>query len=210
MCGQIKKNLFFAFLLSSFIFVNAFAVETYKPKSYEYEARDKRFGIEDKARDSIDVQQKKLLTDIELGNIEGIKLFLKRHNNTINFLTIKGFHPLVYAVRNNNMEIVNLFLTTTQVDINSKDLLGDTPLIRAAQKGNPEMVEYLINKGADINHQNGEGQTAAMKAVEENHYYVLKIFINKNVDLNKSDYTGRTIKDIAKNSRDKRILKLLN
>ena len=49
-----------------------------------------------------------------------------------------------------------------------------------------------------------------MKAVEENHYYVLKILINKNVDLNKSDYTGRTIKDIAKNSRDKRILKLLN
>ena len=63
MCGQIKKNLFFAFLLSSFVFVNAFAVETadadnYEPKSYEYEARDKRFGIEDKSRDSIDVQQK--------------------------------------------------------------------------------------------------------------------------------------------------------
>ena len=39
---------------------------------------------------------------------------------------------------------------------------------------------------------------------------ILKILINKNVDLNQSDYTGRTIKDIAKNSRDKRILKLLN
>ena len=30
------------------------------------------------------------------------------------------------------------------------------------------------------------------------------------IDLAKSDYTGRTLKDIAENSRDARILKLLN
>ena len=41
-------------------------------------------------------------------------------------------------------------------------------------------------------------------------YSNFKILLSNNVDLNQSDYTGRTIKDIARNSRDKRIIKLLN
>ena len=40
--------------------------------------------------------------------------------------------------------------------------------------------------------------------------YVLKIFLDQNIDLNVSDYSGRTIKDMAEQSRDKRILKMLN
>ena len=49
-----------------------------------------------------------------------------------------------------------------------------------------------------------------MKAVEENHYYFLEFFLQYDIDQSKSDYSGRTIKDLANNSRDKRILKLLN
>ena len=207
MRNQIKKIciLFFAFLFSSSLFVDVFAVE-----SLEEGAREKRLGVEDSTRDTIHIRRQKFLSNIDSGDIEKIKIYLKRYDNEINFVTIKGFHPLVRAARSNNIKIVDLFLSETKVNINSQDLLGDTPLIKAAGNGYVEMVEYLINKGANINRQNKGGQTAAMKAVAENHYYVLKILLNKNIDLNKSDYTGRTIKDIAKNSRDKRILQLLN
>ena len=90
------------------------------------------------------------------------------------------------------------------------DLAGDELTVGYAEIGSIEMIDLLINKGADIHHQNKQGTTAAMKSVEKNHYYVLKILLSNNVDLNQSDYTGRTIKDIARNSRDKRIIKLLN
>ena len=72
------------------------------------------------------------------------------------------------------------------------------------------MVDYLINNGADINYQNKQGVTPAMKAAERNNFYVIKLLLDKNVDISKSDYTGRTLREIAENNRDKRILKLLN
>ena len=49
-----------------------------------------------------------------------------------------------------------------------------------------------------------------MKAAENNHFYVLQLLLEKNIDKSRSDYTGRTLREIAENSRDKRILKLLN
>ena len=49
-----------------------------------------------------------------------------------------------------------------------------------------------------------------MKAAERNNFYVIKLLLDKNIDISKSDYSGRTLKEIAENNRDKRILKLLN
>ena len=42
------------------------------------------------------------------------------------------------------------------------------------------------------------------------YFYVTKFLLEKNADISKSDYSGRTLKEIVENSRDKRILKLLN
>ena len=49
-----------------------------------------------------------------------------------------------------------------------------------------------------------------MKAAENNHFYVLQLLLKRNIDKSKSDYTGRTLREIAENNRDKRILKLLD
>ena len=49
-----------------------------------------------------------------------------------------------------------------------------------------------------------------MKAAEGNNFFVVKLLLEKNVDLTISDFTGRTLREISENSRDKRILKLLN
>ncbi len=71
-------------------------------------------------------------------------------------------------------------------------------------------LNFLINKGANVNYQNKQGVTPAMKAAEGNNFFVVKLLLEKNVDLTISDFTGRTLREISENSRDKRILKLLN
>ena len=212
MFNQIKKkkNIFLIFFIFLFFPLESFSDYESKHQTLEGGAREKFLGLERKDIDSPVISQQRFITDIKLGNIETIKMFLKKKNNKINFVTQEGYHPLVYAARVNHMEAVKLFLTSTEVDVNSQNRFGNTALIGAAEIGNVEMVEYLINNGADIEHQNNEGQTAAMKAVKGNRYYVLKIFLDQNIDLNLSDYSGRTIKDMAKQSRDKRILKMLN
>ena len=78
------------------------------------------------------------------------------------------------------------------------------------EKGLLEIVNYLIDNGANINHQNGQGLTPAMKAAQKSNFLVVKLLLDKNIDLTISDFTGRTLREISENSRDKRILKLLN
>ena len=72
------------------------------------------------------------------------------------------------------------------------------------------IVNYIIDNGENITHQNGQGLTPAMKAAEKSNFLVVKLLLDKNIDLTISDFSGRTLREISENSRDKRILKLLN
>ena len=108
------------------------------------------------------------------------------------------------------IELVKFFSTEVGVKIDITDGFGNTALMKASEKGHVEIAEYLIINGANVNFQNKEGVTPLMVAAEKNNFYIFKLLIDQNADISKSDYTGRTIKEIAENSRDKRILKLLN
>ena len=208
----LKKEinfLFIIFLLSCFIPTTALFCGNLDDTSMEHGALQNKRGLEEQTRDSTFIIRQKLIKNIERGNIEKIKIFLNNYKNDLNFI-INGINPFVYAVSINNFELVKFFLNESEINIDAIDELGDTALIKASEKGNIEIVNYLINNNADINYQNQQGLTPAMKAAERNNLHVFKLLLDKNVDITKSDYTGRTLKEIAENSRDKRILKLLN
>ena len=174
----------------------------------ESEAREKALGIERQDHESEDIKQQNLFKEIKLGNIGNVELFYLNNKN-LDFISVKGLHPLVYAAGFDNLEIID-FILKNGVQVDAQDQNGNTAFMKAAETGNIEIVNYLIENGADIDHQNKLGETAAMKTILNNNYYGLKFLIEKNVDLSKSDYTGRTIKDLAGESRDKRIKKLIN
>ena len=118
--------------------------------------------------------------------------------------------PKVYSLLLKSSPEKEFFSSEIGVKIDVTDAFGNTALMKASEKGHMEIAEYLINNGASVNFQNKEGLTPLMVAAEKNNFYVFKLLIDKKADTSKSDYTGRTIKEIAENSRDKRILKLLN
>ena len=203
------KFLFFIFILSIFLPTILVFSASRDDTSLESGAKEKMLGFEHQDRDVIDLIRKRLLKDIEMGNIDNVKTFL-RNGYDINFISINGLNPFTHTATVNNFELLKFFLNEIEVNIDTTDALGNTALINASDKGHVEIVDFLINNGADINYQNKQGQTPAMKAAEKNNFYVIKLLLDKNADLTKSDYTGRTLKEIAENSRDKRILKLLN
>ena len=203
------KFLFIIFLLSSFFSIKLVFSGAQEDTSFESGAKQKQIGFTEKERDSILVLRKRFIKDIEKNNIQNIKEFLKIAGPDINFI-VSHKHPFVHAANINNFEVLKFFLNETEININSTDELGNTALIKASEKGNIEIVNYLINNNADVDYQNKQGLTPAMKAAERNNFNVVKLLLDKNIDITKSDYTGRTLKEIAENSRDKRILKLLN
>tara|TARA_B100001123_G_scaffold326155_1_gene366751 strand:+ start:882 stop:1514 length:633 start_codon:yes stop_codon:yes gene_type:complete len=206
---KINSLFFIIFLLSFFLPTTLVFSGSLDDTSFESGAKEKKLGFEHKERDSSDVIKKKFIRDIEMGNIDNIKMFLKNNQNDINFIS-NGLNPFTHAANLNNLELLKLFLNETEIDIDITDELGNTALINASNKGHLEVVDFLINNGANINYQNKQGLTAAMKAAENNNFYVIKLLLDKNVDLTKSDFSGRTLKEIAENSRDKRILQLFN
>ena len=153
----------------------------------------------------------KLSKAIVIGNIENIKKFIHDNGTDLNFTTVKdGTNPFVHASALNKIELVKFFSSEVDIKIDVTDAFGNTALMKASEKGYIEIAEYLINNGASVNFQNKEGVSPLMVAAEKNNFYVFKLLIDKKADTSKSDYTGRTIREIAENSRDKRILKLLN
>ena len=180
-------------------------------ESFEDFAREKRLGFDQKERDSIHITRQRLIKAIEMGNLENIKKFIHDNGTDLNFTTVQdGTNPFVHASAINKIELVKFFSSEVGVKIDVTDAFGNTALMKASEKGHVEIAEYLINNGSDVNFQNKEGITPLMVAAEKNNFYVFKLLLDKNADTSKSDYTGRTIKEIAENSRYKRILKLLN
>ena len=208
----LKKEinfLFIIFLLSCFIPTTALFCGSLEDTSMEHGAIQKHRGLEEQEKDSPFIIRQKLIKNIEMGNIEKIKLFIKNNGKNINFIN-KGVNPFTYTASINNLELLKFFLNETGIDIDVVDEFGNTALINASGKGHLEIVDYLIKNGADVNYQNKQGLTPAMKAAERNNFYVIKLLLDKNIDISKSDYSGRTLREIAENNRDKRILKLLN
>ena len=201
-----KINLKFFLLFFSFFLISK---HLFSAETLEDGGREKRLGIESKNIESEHVTKEKFIRDIELNNLEKINLFIRHSGKDLNFL-VNGINPFAHAANINNFQLVKFFLENCDVEIDVKDKLGNTALIYAADKGNLEIIEYLINKGADVNFQNDQGLTPIMKSAEKNNFYVTKFLLEKNADISKSDYSGRTLKEIVENSRDKRILKLLN
>ena len=205
---MIKKKINFlsiVFLLSFFLPTTLFSVE-----SFEDDAKNKRLGLEHKERDSEHIIREKLIRNIELGNLDQIEVYVKDHGKNINFI-VNNLNPFVHAASVNNYEIVKFFLKELEIEINVEDGLGNTALLEACGKGYIELVNFLINNEADVNYQNKQGTTPAMKAAENNQFHILQLLLEqKNIDKSRSDYTGRTLREIAENSRDKRLLKLLN
>ena len=206
---MIKQIKFFLLIFLIFFFINKVILsETERPLTQE-EQREKHLGLKEKDRDIKSVKKQKLIKEIEMGNIDKIKTFLINNGNSINFI-VDGLNPLTHAATVNNVSVIKLFLTETEINIDAIDERGNTALINASAKGHLEIIDYLINNGADLNHQNKQGITSIMKAAERSNYYAIKLLLDKNADISMSDYTGRTLREIAENNRDKRILKLLN
>ena len=68
---MIKKKINFLFV---FLLLSCFLSTKLLSESFEDDARNKRLGFEQKEIDSIHISRKRLIRDIELGNVKKIKI----------------------------------------------------------------------------------------------------------------------------------------
>jgi len=137
-----------------------------------------------------------------------VELLLDRKAN-INHKDSSGATALVCAAGEGCSEVVELLLNRG-ANIDHKDSDGDTALIAAADRGHKDIVELLLNRKANIDHKNKHGVTALMFAVNNGHKDVVELLLARGADKNaRSKNTQRTALDIAKQTGNQEIIKLL-
>lgn len=124
-----------------------------------------------------------------------------------------GFFPLIIATGEGRKQIVrHLLRVGAQVDHKCKPD-GCTALNRAAAWNRISIAQDLVKAGAHVNSRDNHGRTPLFFAVLYGHHGMVKFLIRcgANVDLSFQDPEGtKTVAQLAKSTRDPRIVKLLN
>ena len=124
-----------------------------------------------------------IFSDIERGNLDGIKKTILIRPNLIN--TINSWHgsPLHYALQLNKMNIVT-FLLENGAQIDTRNRKGSSPLHIAAIRSKVEVLVALIQKGADVNVFDKDGNSPLYLAVVEGYMDKANALIEAGADLN--------------------------
>jgi ankyrin repeat protein len=82
------------------------------------------------------------------------------------------------------------------------------PLHMAACFGNNEAIEILLKHKAKVNARDANGLTPLHYTVSLSRYQSAQLLINKGADMNAKGRDGRSPLDLAKTTRDKRMIEL--
>ena len=119
-----------------------------------------------------------------------------------------GQTPLMIAVQAGDVEMAENIVAATKF-FDTKDNQGNTALGLAAIHDKIEIAEILLSAGASPNVQNRQGMTPLMLAAKEARLIIVEILVEHQPDYALRDYTGRGTLGWARQSRDQRVVRLL-
>ena len=104
------------------------------------------------------------------GQLEIMKLLLRRGADVSLASTIDKTGPLHLAVQNSQVEVVEYLLALPQINVNARDGSGNTPFFNAVDADNERMIQLLLqHPDTDINSKNDSSFTALLQCVFEGH-----------------------------------------
>lgn len=142
------------------------------------------------------------------GRLEVTNLLLRR-GAQVNRWDTAGFTATGLAILNHHQAIL-LALLAHGASVNPViHNAGAAPLTMAAQTDDVETIKILLKRHAHIDAQNNRGETALMTAVRRNHLEAVSLLLSGNADRRLRNRDGETALSVARASRNKPIIALL-
>lgn len=141
-----------------------------------------------------------LFYSLGIDNNSLTKMFLQLGAD-VNIKNIKGYTPLMSAVKDiKNIELVQL-LIDAGADINSINIAGMTALgysVSAKEDNSSiKITKLLLNSGAKVNHENPQITTALMYAAKSDNYNSVKLLLDVGADINDKNSANMTAINFA-------------
>lgn len=128
---------------------------------------------------------------VKSGNIEKVKVLVKKDQGAVNATDDRGRTPLHFAAEGGYREIAE-FLLSSGAKIDAKDVNNNTPLHYTAIAGKVEAAEFLLSKGAEIDARNHEKCTPLHLAASYNRKRIMELLIEKGAEVDSKEYRGGT------------------
>lgn len=142
------------------------------------------------------------------GQVDTVKLLLKRNDINIDQQRIDGFTPLLCAVEGKHRAATNALLQAN-ADVNITTRKGWSALCYASQGSNTALVEELLRRKSDISKTINTGETALHIACRHGGPKVVQVLLAHGADPMLHANTGQTPLHTACVSRREAIVKLL-
>ncbi|MGB2697168.1 MAG: ankyrin repeat domain-containing protein [Candidatus Zixiibacteriota bacterium] len=146
---------------------------------------------------------------VKSGDLEKVKMLLKKNSELLNRLDKDGMTPLHRAIEAGKNDIAG-FLIEQGADINMKDKDNDSPLHYAAIFGNLEIAKKLVtNGGTSINEGNIHQMTPLHFACEKGHLDIVTLLLDSGADIDARDGLGRNALMSACSGRSMAVIETL-
>lgn len=142
---------------------------------------------------------------VKENNIEMVR-YLLNHGAKVNPDVQGEETPLYCAVNCSGIEMVEL-LVEAGADI-EQPVWNEETVVMSAAATSSRILKYLVEKGADINKQSTEGVTCLYYAVIGGKRENVEFLLSQGVDTSPVIKDGKTAYQIAKDKKDKEILRI--
>jgi len=142
------------------------------------------------------------------GNLNRVKLWVKKNPISLNKPNESGFSPLILAVYR-GQDSVAFWLINQGADLNYQSSEG-TALMAAVYTKRVHFINALLTAGADPNLTNSLGLTALMLAAQTEQPDVIETLLAKGANPKQGNKAGKTAADFARISNCRDCLTLLS
>ena len=128
------------------------------------------------------------------GDVDGVRLLLKRTDIDVNQAREDGTTPLLITCGKGHVDVVRLLLARKEIQINQAKENGATPLYTTCKMGHVDVVQLLLaRKEIQINQASKDGRTPLYTTCKMGHVDVVRLLLaRKEIQINQAKENGAT------------------
>ena len=159
------------------------------------------------AKDPSHQMNRALLDAAAAGRVHEVENLIRKGAD-INCTDTQGRTPLILAVENGQSSALRVLLQSN-AELAVTDVSGNNPLLIAVRRGDAKSIYMLVQAGINVNSRGPEDNTPLHIALAKRNFVMTQTLVHLGANVHFKNRNGLTAVDLAYQSKDKNIQKII-